>query len=104
MAARPRYTFLEKKHAPGAVFAITLSVISAAAFLVCALISGAYEGRGGIVLGAVGLCAALLAAYALFLALRDLLKYRYRDLRAKVAAVLSGAALLLWLILLIIGA
>ena len=72
MAKKYKYSFTRDHEAKEGLEALVLSGISFAAFIVLAIISFAFSGKGGVVLGAIGLVAMLLAVYGCYLGLKGL--------------------------------
>ena len=67
--AKNRYTFI-RKVAPGAKESLIFAGISLAVFLLDVILSYGFGGRGGTVLGALGLFALLSAVYGFIKGLR----------------------------------
>lgn len=103
MARRKQYTFIKKKSAPNAKLSILFTTISLVIMLVLFLVSLGFGGQGGMVLGAAGLAAMLLAFYAFILGL-GVLRKRNPEYRLPAFCTLySGVISLGWVALAIWG-
>ena len=103
MAKKYKYSFTRKNEAKGGKEALVLAGISFAAFLVLIIVSFAFSGNGGTVLGAVGLCAMILAIYGFYLGLKGLSERNAGHRHATIGTLAAGGMSILWLALFLAG-
>lgn len=98
-----KYSFAPDANAKGGVEATAAAAISLVLLLIAAIISFAFEGKGGTFLGAMGMFSFLLSAYGFYLGIRSFteknVNYRY----SIVGSLASGVLAVLWLALFLVG-
>ena len=103
MAKKYKYSFTRDHEAKEGLEALVLSGISFAAFIVLAIISFAFSGNGGAVLGAAGLVAMLLAVYGCYLGLKGLAEKNTGHRFAAIGTIFAGVMSIIWLALFLVG-
>lgn len=103
MANKQKFRFVSKPSAQGGKQSIALAAVSGAIMIACMIVSFLYEGNGGSILGALGLCAILLAGYGFVLGIRGLNEKKVNHTHSFVGTVTSGLAVILWLAIFLVG-
>ena len=103
MSNKQKFRFASRPEAAGGRLSITLAVVSGVIMLASMLVSFIYEGRGGSILGALGLCAILLAGYGFVLGLKGLNERKVDHMLSFIGTVTSGLAVILWLAIFFVG-
>lgn len=98
-----RYSFAPDANAKGGVAATVSAMVSLVLLLGAALVSFAFEGRGGVYLGAVGLFSLLLSAYGFYLGIRSFSEKHVNHRYSIIGSLSSGVLAVLWLALFLVG-
>ena len=98
-----RYSFAPDANAKGGVAAAVSAGVSLALLLITAVISFAFEGRGGVYLGAIGLFALLLSGYGFYLGIRSFSEKHVNHRYSIIGSLSSGVLAVLWLALFLVG-
>ncbi len=91
------YSFLEPGDMPRANASLVFSGLSLAILLILILVAFILEGKGGLVLGAVGLVGALFALYAFIIGMIALARRESRYRLCVTATITSGLMMIIWL-------
>ncbi len=103
MAKKYKYSFTQKNESKEGLEALIFAGISFASFLILSILSFAFLGGGGTVLGAVGLVAMLLALYGCYLGLKGLARRGMRKRYAASGTICAGVVAILWLAVFLVG-
>lgn len=103
MADNQKYRFIPKPVAKDGKASIGLAIASGAIMLVSIIMSFVMEGNGDHILGAMGLCAILLAAYGFLLGIKGLNEKNVAHKLSFIGTVASGLAVILWLAIFFVG-
>lgn len=104
MADNQKYRFISKPVAKDGKLSIGLGCVSFLLMLATIFISFFMEGKGDIILGAMGLCAIALAFYGFILGLQGLNQKKVDHKLSFIGTVVSGLAVILWLAIFVVGA
>ncbi|MBR2188263.1 MAG: hypothetical protein IJ860_02480 [Eubacterium sp.] len=100
--AKNRYTFI-KKVAPGAKVSIIFASISLGMFLIDIILSYAFGGAGGPVIGALGLFALLTALYGFVKGLRAISDRGTNYLITALGTIYAGVMSVVWIGMFFLG-
>ena len=100
---RYKYSFANKNHAAKGVVSTACAGISAGIFCVASLCSLAYQGNGGIYLGALGLAALGISIYGFIMGLRSFSEKQKNQRFCKIGAMANGVIMVIWLALFLVG-
>ena len=103
MANKQKFRFVSKPVARGGKQSIALAAVSGAVMIASMIVSFIYEGNGGSILGALGLCAILLAGYGFVLGIKGLNEKKVNHMYSFIGTVTSGLAVILWLTIFLVG-
>lgn len=103
MANKQKFRFVSKPVARGGKLSIALAVVSGVIMIASMIVSFLYGGNGGSILGALGLCAILLAGYGFVLGIRGLNERKVDHMLSFIGTVTSGLAVILWLAIFFVG-
>ena len=100
--AKNRYSFIQKM-APAARESIVLSSVSLGIFLVDIILSFAFQGKGGPVLGALGLFAMLTAIYGFYLGIRAITDRGTNYRITAIGTIYAGVMCIIWIGMVFLG-
>ena len=103
MSKRQKFRFTSKPSASGGRLSIVLAAVSGGIMIASMIVSFIYEGNGGRILGALGLCAILLAGYGFVLGINGLNERKVDHMKSFIGTVTSGLAVILWLAVFFVG-
>ena len=103
MGKRYKYTFARKKQSEGGITSSVMALISVPLFLTGAVLSFAFQGKGGLYLGAMGLVAIGVSVYGFITGLKSFSKENRAYTYSKVGAIANGVLMVGWLGLFLIG-
>ena len=103
MATKKRYNYIRKKIAPGTWFRVVTAVLSFVLLVSCISISTYMEGNGPLMIGAMGISSVIMAFYTVFNSMIFEKDPECNYLPMKVAGIIAGIIVILWVILLILG-
>lgn len=103
MSRKQKFRFTTKPVARGGKLSVILAIASGALMLASMILSFLFEGNGGTILGALGLCAILLAGYGFVLGIRGLNERKADHMYSFIGTVSSGLAVILWLAIFFVG-
>lgn len=92
-----KYSFAPDQNSKGGIQAVILSGISLFLLLLTALISGAFQGKGGNYLGAFGLFSFLTASYGFLLGIKSFSEKNVNHRYSMIGSLLGGILAVLWL-------
>lgn len=103
MSNKQKFRFVSKPVASGGRLSIALAAVSGGIMVASMIISFIYGGNGGSILGALGLCAILLAGYGFVLGIKGLNERKVAHMMSFIGTVTSGLAVILWLAIFFVG-
>ncbi len=103
VAKKKRFNYIRKKLAPGTWFDVLTAIVAFLMLMSCIVTATVMKGQGPMTLGAIGLSSIVVAIYTLFNVFSVERQPDYNYLPANMAAVTSGAVILLWIFLLLVG-
>ena len=103
MAKGRKYRFYEKPHTKNGIFSAVLAGISVVLLLTDLIISFAYRGKGGIIIGGIGLIAFMLSLYGFIMGMRSFREKSVSNLYSIVGSIGCGVMGVVWLTLFLTG-
>ncbi|MCI5650188.1 MAG: hypothetical protein ACI4EG_10740 [Fusicatenibacter sp.] len=102
--ARKRYNYnFIRKQSRGGKDALWMAGCSFFLFLLDAVISFAFRGNGGMILGAIGIFAILLSAYGFYVGMKSFQEDQVSHRLSAAGSISCGGVFLIWLSLLLVG-
>lgn len=99
---RYRYNIIQER-SKGGYAAVWMAGISCFFFILDILLSYYFEGKGGLLLGAIGLFSMATAAYGFYVGMRSFQESRVSHRLSAIGSIASGVLAMLWLGLFILG-
>lgn len=103
MGKRFKYTFARKRQSEGGITSSVMALISVLLFFIAAILSFAFQGKGGLYLGAIGLVAIGVSIYGFIIGLKSFSAENRSYTYSKVGAISNGVLMVGWLGLFLIG-
>ena len=103
MANKKRYNYIRKRIAPGTWFRVLTALLSIALLVSCITISAYMEGKGPLMIGALGISSIIMAFFTVFNSMIFEKDPECNYLPIKVAGIAAGIIVILWVILLSLG-
>jgi hypothetical protein len=103
MADKRRYHFTEKVRSRGGVLAARLAGASLLLLVVDVIISFVKGGKGGYIIGVLGLTAMLLSVFGFYAGMKSFEENRNSPTWSVIGSIMSGVVMVIWLTLLLTG-
>jgi len=103
MAKRFKYTSRIKPETQGGMAATLMAIISISLLVVAVIISYAFSGAGGNLLGAIGLVGLLLAVVGFFIGIKSFAEKGKSHRYSTIASMANGIIAVVWLALYLVG-
>ena len=103
MADKRKYSFTEKKKSRGGIFSTRLAIVSLILFFVDLGISFSRGGKGGSIVGVIGICALLFSVYGFCVGMKSFGEKDASPAYSIAGSILSGVVMVGWIALLLTG-
>jgi hypothetical protein len=103
MAKRFKYTSRIKPESQGGMAALLMAALSVFLFMVSVIISYAFAGDAGNILGVVGLVGLLLAVAGFIIGIKSFAEKEKSHRFTTIASIINGIVAVIWLALYLVG-